>query len=115
MWRCRCSPSSARTALPWACGPFPRDPMELGKAVLSLAVWDGLWLWGVFVPASWDWLELGPDVLNFSPDALNFGLTCLYLLGVVEEAAWIALMLYRPNLGGRGAVKGDIERQKKRW
>jgi hypothetical protein len=96
-------------------GPFPRDPMHLGKSVLGLAVWGGLWLWGVFVPASWDWLELGPGALNFSPDALNFGLRCLYLLGVVEEAAWIALMLYRPNLGGRGPVQDDIDRQKKRW
>jgi hypothetical protein len=76
-------------------GPFPlmQKTMMIAKELGWFAAGAGLWLAGVFVPASWDWGYFGRG--------LNLALTTLYLFLVTSSAVAIAVLL----LGGGNPLK----------
>lgn len=70
-------------------GPFPpRKISAAGGDALSLAVFAGAWLWGLFLPASWDLGGFGRGV--------NLGLETLYVFAIVTNAISIFLLVIRP-------------------
>jgi hypothetical protein len=79
-------------------GPFPvQKVMPVGFRLALLAIGAGLWLFGFFVPASWEWGGFGEGV--------NFALRGYYLFMVVDSIVALAVLF-----GAGGSFRRIIER-----
>jgi hypothetical protein len=92
---------SAFRAFVGLAGPFPvQKAMPVGMRLTLLAIGAGLWLFGFFVPASWEWGGFGEGV--------NFALRGYYLFMVVDSLVALAVLF-----GATGSFRRIIERHQR--
>lgn len=73
----------------------PRDPMIALWAFNEMAIFGGLWWWGVHVPDDWEQARL-----------INFALEGIYVSALVGGCLRFVLMMRGPG-GGGAAHSGD--------
>jgi hypothetical protein len=82
-------------------GPFPvQKAFPVGFRLALLGIGAGLWLFGFFVPPSWEWGGFGEGV--------NFALRGYYLFMVVDSLVALAVLF-----GAGGSFRRIIERHQR--